>query len=67
MKVGNWDMVSLTGNKKTRLTDPIKVSSIIAYRDNQRVVLHRVEKINDDGTREVFIIKVSPKILNTDH
>ncbi len=67
MKVGNWDMVSLTGNKKTRQSDPIKVSSIIAYRDNQRVVLHRVEKINDDGTREVFIIKVSPKILNTDH
>ncbi len=67
MKIGNWNVTSLTSDKKSRATDPVKVSSMIAYKNNQRVVLHRVEKTNDDGTREVFIIKASPKILKTDH
>ena len=67
MKVGDWNMMPLTSSKKSRTTDPIKVSSIIAYKDDRRVVLHRVEKVNEDGTREVFIIKASPKILKTDH
>jgi len=67
MKVGGWNMMPLTSSKKSRMTDPIKVSSIIAFKDNERVVLHRVEKVNEDGTREVFIIKASPKILKTDH
>lgn len=67
MKIGNWNVTSLTNGKKSRATDPVKVSSMIAYKNNQRVVLHRVEKTNDDGTREVFIIKASPKILKTDH
>ena len=67
MKVGGWNMMPLTGSKKSRNTDQIKVSSIIAYKDDKRIVLHRVEKVNEDGTREVFIIKASPKILDTDH
>ncbi|HEY3175472.1 MAG TPA: hypothetical protein VGK94_06885 [Candidatus Polarisedimenticolia bacterium] len=67
MKVGGWNMMPLTSSKKSRNTDPIKVSSIIAYKDDKRVVLHRVEKVNEDGTTEVFIIKASPKILDTDH
>ncbi|HET6372722.1 MAG TPA: hypothetical protein VFG76_05410 [Candidatus Polarisedimenticolia bacterium] len=67
MKVGGWNMMPLTNARRSRTTDPIKVSSIVAYKDDQRVVLHRVEKVNADGTREVFIIKASPKILSTDH
>ncbi len=67
MKVGGWNMMPLTSGRKSRTGDPIKVSSIIAYKDDQRVVLHRVEKVNEDGTREVFIIKASPRILDTDH
>ena len=67
MKISGWSMMPLTSHRKNRKSDPIKVSSIVAYRDNQRVVLHRVEKMNPDGSREVFIIKASPKILATDH
>lgn len=67
MKVGNWKLMPLTSDKRSRLTDPIKVSSIVAYRDEERILLHRVEKVNEDGSREVFIIKVSPKVLDTDH
>ena len=67
MKVGGWSMMPLTSGRKSRATDPIKVSSIVAYKDDKRVVLHRVEKLNEDGSTEVFIIKASPKILSTDH
>lgn len=67
MKVGDWRMMPLTSHRRSRTTDPIRVNSIVAYKDDRRVVLHRVEKINRDGTREVFIIKASPKILDTDH
>lgn len=57
MKVGDWKMMPLTSTRKSRTTDPIKVNSIIAYKDNKRVVLHRIEKTADDGSKEVFIIK----------
>jgi hypothetical protein len=67
MKISGWKMMPLNDQRKNRATDPIKIKSIVAYRNNKRVVLHRVEKVNDDGTREVFIIKASPKILATDH
>ena len=67
MKVGGWNMLPLTSSKRSRTTDPIKVNSIIAYQDDKRVVLHRVEKQNEDGSTEVFIIKASPKALSTDH
>lgn len=67
MKISGWQMLPLNSQRKSRATDKIKVSSIVAYRDDQRIVLHRVEKTNDDGSTEVFIIKASPKILATDH
>ena len=67
MKVSGWKMKPLDPQRRSRATDPIKVKSMVAYRDNQRIVLHRVEKTNPDGSREVFIIKASPKILATDH
>jgi hypothetical protein len=49
------------------LADDIFVSTIVATRDNKQVVLHRVTKVNPDGSEEVFIIKASPKILATNH
>jgi hypothetical protein len=49
------------------LSEDIKVETVVATKDDKRVVLHRVVKKNPDGTEEVFIIKASPKILNTDH
>lgn len=67
MKLSGWKMKPLDMQKKQRATDPIKVKSMVAYNDTQRIVLHRVEKTNPDGTKEVFIIKASPKILDTDH
>jgi hypothetical protein len=67
MRISGWKMMPLTSHRSSRKGDPIKVSSIVAYRDNQRIVLHRVEKVNPDGSTEVFIIKASPKILATDH
>ena len=67
MKIGNWKMLPLTSSRRSRASDPIKVNSLIAFKDDERVVLHRVEKVREDGTREVFIIKASPKILKTDH
>ncbi len=67
MKIGDWNMMPLTSGKRSRMTDPIKVNTMVAYKDNERIVLHRVEKVNEDGTSEVFIIKASPKILGTDH
>lgn len=67
MKISGWKMMPLNDQRKGRASDPIKVKTIVAYRNNRRVVLHRVEKLNEDGTSEVFIIKASPKILSTDH
>ena len=67
MKVGNWDMFPLTERKRRGRKDDIKVRSIVAVRDNRRVLLHRVEKHNEDGTTEVFIIKASARDLKTDH
>ena len=49
------------------LAEDIFVSTIVATRDNKEVVLHRVTKVNPDGSEEVFIIKASPKILATNH
>ena len=40
---------------------------IVAVKDNKRILLHRVVKINPDGSEEVFIIKASPKIIETNH
>jgi hypothetical protein len=67
MKISGWKMMPLNDQRKGRASDPIRVKSMVAYHNNRRVVLHRVEKVNPDGTREVFIIKASPKILSTDH
>ena len=67
MRVGNWDMIPLTERKRKGRKDDIKVRSLVAIQNNKRVVLHRVEKIKDDGSMEVFIIKASAKDLGTDH
>ena len=67
MKVGDWDMISLPRRKQTGRKDQIKVDTLVAIQDDERVLLHRVEKLKDDGTTEVFIIKAAPGDLETDH
>ena len=72
MKIQDWNLKPLKPKTAVAATDEplaedIFVSSIVAMQDNKRVVLHRVTKLNPDGTEEVFIIKASPKILSTNH
>lgn len=72
MKIEDWRLKPLKPRVPTLaedepLADDIFVSTIVATRDNKQVVLHRVTKVNPDGSEEVFIIKASPKILATNH
>jgi hypothetical protein len=71
VKIQGWNMKPVVpkgwNDMDGPLSDDIKVETVVATKDNRRVVLHRVVKKNPDGTEEVFIIKASPKILNTDH
>ena len=72
MKLQEWNVKPLKPRitptaKDEPLSDDIFVSSMVAMKDNQRVLLHRVVKINPDGTEEVFIIKASPKLIETNH
>jgi hypothetical protein len=72
MKIQNWSLKPLKPkgapvSPDEPLADDIFVSTIVASKDNKQVVLHRVTKVNPDGSEEVFIIKASPKILSTDH
>jgi hypothetical protein len=71
MKIQGWNMkpIAPKGWSETDgpLADDIAVETVVATKNNRRVVLHRVVKKNPDGSEEVFIIKASPKILGTDH
>jgi len=72
MKLQDWKLKPLKPRmpalqEDEPLADDIFVSTIVATRDNKQVVLHRVTKVNPDGSEEVFIIKASPKILATNH
>ena len=71
MKLQDWNVKPMkpkvTPTEDDPLADDILVNTIVATKDGKRVLLHRVKKINPDGTEEVFIIKASPKILSTDH
>jgi hypothetical protein len=67
MKVGNWDMLPLPPRKRKSSKDKIKVDTMVAIQEGERVLVHRVEKRKEDGTAEVFIIKASPKDLEIDH
>ncbi|HYV86372.1 MAG TPA: hypothetical protein VFB49_10700 [Patescibacteria group bacterium] len=72
MKIQDWSLKPLKPKgmlvpADEPLADDIFVSTIVATRDNKQVVLHRVTKVNPDGSEEVFIIKASPKILATNH
>jgi hypothetical protein len=72
MKLLDWNVKPLKPrvsptDKDEPLADDIFVNTIVAVKDNQRVLLHRVVKLNPDGTEEVFIIKASPKIIETNH
>ncbi len=72
MKIQDWNVKPLkprfpAADKDEPLADDIFVNTIVAMKDNKRVLLHRVVKINPDGSEEVFIIKASPKIIETNH
>jgi uncharacterized protein (UPF0248 family) len=72
MKLHGWNVKTLRPRvsptaKDEPLADDIFVNSIVAVKDNKRILLHRVVKINPDGSEEVFIIKASPKIIETNH
>jgi len=72
MKIQDWSLKPLKPKgapvpSDEPLADDIYVSTIVASKNNKQVVLHRVTKVNPDGSEEVFIIKASPKILSTDH
>ena len=72
MKIQDWKLKPLKPKMpptlaEEPLADDIFVSTIVATRDNKQVILHRVTKVNPDGSEEVFIIKASPKILATNH
>jgi hypothetical protein len=72
MKIQDWSLKPLkprvsAQSKDEPLADDIFVNTVVAMKDNKRVLLHRVVKLNPDGTEEVFIIKASPKIIETNH
>ena len=72
MKLQDWSVKPLKprvppSDKDEPLADDIFVNTIVAVKDNKRVLLHRVVKIRPDGSEEVFIIKASPKIIETNH
>ena len=65
MKIQDWKLKPLkprmpAAHEDEPLADDIFVSTIVATRDDRQVVLHRVTKVNPDGSEEVFIIKASP-------
>ena len=72
MKLHDWNVKPLKPrlpqtDKDEPLANDIFVNTIVAVKDNKRVLLHRVVKLNPDGTEEVFIIKASPKLIETNH
>ncbi|HXH29113.1 MAG TPA: hypothetical protein VNL37_08720 [Candidatus Polarisedimenticolia bacterium] len=72
MKLSDWNVKPLKprlaqATDEEPLADDIFVNTIVAMKDNKRILLHRVVKINPDGSEEVFIIKASPKIIETNH
>ncbi len=72
MKLQDWSLKPLKPRvapeaKDEPLADDIFVNTVVAVKDNKRVLLHRVVKVNPDGSEEVFIIKASPKIIETNH
>jgi hypothetical protein len=72
MKLQDWNVKPLKPrvpqeSKDEPLADDIFVNTIVATKDDKRILLHRVVKVNPDGSEEVFIIKASPKILDTNH
>lgn len=72
MKIQDWNLKPLKPrlspeSKDEPLADDIFVNTLVAVKDNQRVLLHRVVKVKPDGSEEVFIIKASPKLIETNH
>lgn len=72
MKIQDWNLKPLKPrlspeSKDEPLAEDIFVNTLVAVKDNKRVLLHRVVKVKPDGSEEVFIIKASPKLIETNH
>ena len=71
MKIQGWNVKPTVprgwNENDGPLAEDIRVETMVATKNNQRVVLHRVVKTNPDGSEEVFIIKATPQMLKTDH
>ncbi len=72
MKIQDWNLKPLRPrvspeSKDEPLANDIFVNTLVAVKDNKRVLLHRVVKVKPDGSEEVFIIKASPKLIETNH
>ena len=72
MKLQDWNVRPMRPriapeSRDEPLSENIYVNTIVAMKDNQRVLLHRLVKVNPDGSEEIFIIKASPKIIETNH
>lgn len=64
MKVGDWEMRPMRRRRPAEpgepLADDIRVETLVAWKDDRRVLLHRVIKTHPDGRQEVFVIKAVP-------
>ncbi|MEE9218334.1 MAG: hypothetical protein V3U98_04630 [Acidobacteriota bacterium] len=63
MKVGDWEMRPIKRRRSPKsepLADDVHIESMVAYKNNRRVLLHRVVKRHPDGRLETFIIRVDP-------
>ena len=73
MKLEDWKLqpVKKSGSRKgavtTTTSDGIKVQTMVATKNNRKVILHRVEKTLPNGKKEIFIIKASAKDLEINH
>ena len=73
MKLEDWKIQPLkkSNSKKgpttTTTSEGIRVQTMVATKNNRKVILHRVEKTLPNGEKEVFIIKASAKDLEINH
>jgi hypothetical protein len=70
MKVGDWEMKPVRRRRPAKeepLADDVRVETMVAYRNNKRVMLHRVVKRHPDGREETFIIRAAPAGMDKGH
>jgi hypothetical protein len=65
MKIAGWDMRPMRRRRVAASGEPLaedlRVDTLVAYKNDKRVLMHRVVKRHPDGREEVFIIKAVPQ------